>query len=722
VTRRGRRDAWEGGASLLTDAWVPSSERHGFNGISLAAGGPLRFLGNSATLRLDLLAHGLEDADPRARGLACVRRDDIADGLGNVIDSLRTDAPDLLCPASAASLPHQTGDRWVGFARFDRPLAAGLDLTISVLRNRQQRELYTPAFRYNEQYQYGQRATGTLARLGLDWTQQRASGSNHVILRVGLMRLDRYLGALDVQALDDRSTIGGFGVAGFEFLGEAFVRRPIEEQLAEPAPIPGYLQARGGAGSPFGAAAGDLFVSEGTPDLANWTRSDALLVDVVGERTTSNGSILRIGASTRLYRTETYQRVLGYLAGSGPSYSRFYPSTASAFVDVRIAGDDDLNLSGGLRLEAFRSDVRFQRERDDFLSPVLDSDWQVALMPRIGIAMPIPGTLGRTAFRLSYGMVAQAPDFRFFLDSTIGDSLRTDLQRQGNPELSFERGRTYEAAVSQLLGDNAGVAITAFRKDLNEIVSPALQIGSTGKAQFSTNDAGRVQGVEIAFRAAFERVAARAGYSLQKATGYGSGDNTDTLSNRTIVERPLAFDQRHTLDVALLYGRAAGDATSGWSGAVTSTTRSGYPLDRRAAAGDTVVPGGGYLPWTSTIDLKLIRELGTLPGCARCAWRISFDARNLIGRDNVLAVRPSTGSVAPSLDEVRRLAATVAVPTTPIASGSPLYTRSIDLDGDGMITSTEFERARFAAALDRLDPSLFYGKPRQLRLGLEVSF
>jgi hypothetical protein len=276
--------------------------------------------------------------------------------------------------------------------------------------------------------------------------------------------------------------------------------------------------------------------------------------------------------------------------------------------------------------------------------------------------------------------------------------------------------------VSQLLGDNAGVAITAFRKDLNEIVSPALQIGSTGKAQFSTNDAGRVQGVEIAFRAAFERVAARAGYSLQKATGYGSGDNTDTLSNRTIVERPLAFDQRHTLDVALLYGRAAGDATSGWSGAVTSTTRSGYPLDRRAAAGDTVVPGGGYLPWTSTIDLKLIRELGTLPGCARCAWRISFDARNLIGRDNVLAVRPSTGSVAPSLDEVRRLAATVAVPTTPIASGSPLYTRSIDLDGDGMITSTEFERARFAAALDRLDPSLFYGKPRQLRLGLEVSF
>jgi hypothetical protein len=111
-----------------------------------------------------------------------------------------------------------------------------------------------------------------------------------------------------------------------------------------------------------------------------------------------------------------------------------------------------------------------------------------------------------------------------------------------------------------------------------------------------------------------------------------------------------------------------------------------------------------------------------LPGCARCAWRVSFDARNLLGRENLLAVRSSTGTIAPTLDEVRDLAATVAMPATPISSGSPLYNRSIDTDGDGRITQNEFAQARFAAALDRLDPSLFYGEPRQLRLGIEVSF
>lgn len=723
VTRRGNRERWEGGASFFTDAWAPSDDGHGFNGLSLAGGGPLPFLGDGATLRLDLLAQGLDDADPRARGLTCVSREDAVDPLSDAMFSLETEAPELVCPSRLASLPNQRGDRWIGFARFDRPITDDLNLTVSVLRNRQQRELYTPAFRHNSEYQLGQRATGTLARLGLDWSQDRGNGANHALLRIGLMRLDRYLGALSVDALEDRATIGGFGIDAFEFLGESFVRRPIEEQLAEPAPIPGYIAPGGSAGSPFGAAAQGLFMTEGTPDIANWTRSDALLVDAVAERIMATGSVIRVGASARLYQAETYQRVLGHLAGSSPSYSRFHPSTASAFLDVRIAGDDDLNLTGGLRLEAFRSGVRFQRDRDDFQAPVLDAEWEFALMPRLGIAMPIPGTAGRTAFRLSYGMVAQAPDFRYFLDSTIGDSLRTDVQRQGNPELSFERGRTYEVAVSQLLGTNAGVAVTAFRKDLNEIISPALQIGSTGNAQFSTNDAGRVQGVEISLRAAWSSIAARAGYSLQKATGYGSGDNTDTLSTRTIVEQPLAFDQRHTVDVALLYGRAAGDDVSSWSAALTSTVRSGFPRDRRAAAGDTVVPGdGAYLPWTSTIDLRITRDLGTLPGCSRCAWRLSFDARNLLDRDNLLAVRPATGTIAPTLDEVRNLAATVPIPTTPISSGSPLYSRVIDTDGDGSITQHEFARARFAAALDRLDPSLFYGEPRQLRLGLEISF
>ena len=34
----------------------------------------------------------------------------------------------------------------------------------------------------------------------------------------------------------------------------------------------------------------------------------------------------------------------------------------------------------------------------------------------------------------------------------------------------------------------------------------------------------------------------------------------------------------------------------------------------------------------------------------------------------------------------------------------------------------EFRTARTAAALNRFDPSLYFGEPRQLRLGIEVTF
>ena len=47
---------------------------------------------------------------------------------------------------------------------------------------------------------------------------------------------------------------------------------------------------------------------------------------------------------------------------------------------------------------------------------------------------------------------------------------------------------------------------------------------------------------------------------------------------------------------------------------------------------------------------------------------------------------------------------------------------AVDTNSDGVITPLEFRAARFAAALDRLDPSLYYGEPRQLRIGLEISF
>src|SRR5690606_34578125 len=127
-----------------------------------------------------------------------------------------------------------------------------------------------------------------------------------------------------------------------------------------------------------------------------------------------------------------------------------------------------------------------------------------------------------------------------------------------------------------------------------------------------------------------------------------------------------------------------------------------------------------YLPWTSSLDLRVAYGLGALPVCGGCNIRLLADARNLLGRDNIIALRRTTGLVAPSVEEVTTMAASPLPDLIPLES--PRYSRAIDFNGDGLISPNEYQRARLAAALDRFDPSLFFGEARQIRIGVEVLF
>jgi hypothetical protein len=720
VTRRGNSERWEGRGSILTDQWAPSSMFHGYTGASLSTGGPLGPLGG--TLFVDVLAQGMLDADPRARGLACIDEGDALPDLAAEIRALRSAAPALLCPQQHTMLPHQRGDKLILFARHDRALASNLHVNATLLRNRTQRELYTPEFRYSTEAQLGQRTVGTLGTLNLDWSRNATERAYHVSARASVMRIDRYLGVVD-PATFDGARIAGFGFGAFEFLGEDFVRSPIEQQLTEPASVPGYVQPGGAAGNPFGLAGQGIFFTGGTPHIASWARTDVFSADLTNETVWLNGSSFRAGASTKLYGIESYERTLSFLTGSSPNYARFYPATLSGFGEAHVAVSDEMTFNVGVRIDAFKSGIEFRADRDDFLSPIIDPKWQLSFNPRLGVAMPLPGTNNRAALRFNYGYVSQPPDFRYFLDTAVGDSLRTDIRRQGNPAMSFERGKSYEAGVSTMLGNGAGVALTVFRKELSHLVTGSMRIGASGDPLYSTDDEGTVNGAELALRGQWSSLSLRASYALQKATGVASGFDSDTIVDRSgnFVEYPLAFDRRHSIDAAAFYGRAAGDIDSPWSVALTAGINSGYPVDRFAAVGIDEVAGDPYLPWTSTVDLRFSRELGRIPGCGACAWRITADGRNLLGSENVLAVRRDTGGLLPTLASVRALANAVAPPAS-IPAESPFYSAAIDVNRDGLINADEFRLARTAAALNRFDPSLYFGEPRQLRLGIEVTF
>lgn len=724
VTRRGDPVRWEGQLGLRTDEWAPEPLFFGFTELSASAGGPVGWLGDGTTLFLDGLVQGALDSDPRARGLTCLGPADADAALAARIQDL-TDSPAgerLYCPFEDEMLPNQRGDKVIGFARLDRPLATGTVLTLTLLRNRLQQGLYLPAFKYNTDHPLGQRTTGTVGQGILDWTGRIAGRSAHVTARGAAMRLHRFLGVLEPGTLDD-AVLDRFHLGAYRFVGEDFVTRPIEEQIADNRPVPGYEAPGGSLDTPFGPAGEGIFFTEGTPDLVNWTTSEFVSGDIEAELLSPAGHVLKAGGGAKLFQVQTYERLLSHLAGSFPYYVRFFPRQVSGFTELRLAAADEVTVQLGARVDAFDPGLTFRADRADFEAPITETEWQVSFMPRIGVSAPVPGSDGRTVVRLNYGRVAQPPDFRFFLDTSLGDSLRTDIRRQGNPNLAFERGAAYEVGATQLLGDWGSISVTGFRKELTNLVTGSIRFAGYGAGQFTTGDFGTVQGAETRLRARLPWAEMRVGYALQKATGVTSSALEDSITvGERLREFPLAFDRRHALDGAVYLGAAAGlDAR--WAGTAILSAASGYPVNRLTVEDD--IAGGGtdqYLPWTVDLDLRAAYEIGSLPGCRRCRWRLVADGQNVLGRDNVLAVRRETGLVAPPLDEVAALAAAGGDLSEPIPFESPSYSAAIDFNGDGLISASEFAQARFAAALDRMDPSIFYGEPRQVRLGVEVAF
>ncbi len=725
VTRRGNPERWEGRAKVSSDQWLPEDAYRGFSNLSASLGGPLGF-GERATIFADVLAQGFNDADPRARGLTCLRPDDGDDDLAEAISILNQSAPQLYCPYTASRLPYQRGDRFIGLLRWDQPLASTTNLTLSFIYNRRQSELYTPEFKYNPTFQQGQRTKGYLATATLDWGKTVPGRAYHVIARAAAFRLDRYLGVVDPWTFSTRNRIAGFGLSDFRFLGEDFVRQPIEQQLESGAPVPGYVQPGGATGSPFGPAAEGLFFTEGTPGNAAWNRTDFIGGDLVGEIISARGHSLRAGGQARFYRVENYERVLAYSPGSSPSYARFYPTTANAWAELSVRTINDITAQIGFRYEGFESGLSFQQDRTDVFAPVIDTRWQSLFMPRIGVAIPIPTTANQTMVWFNFGKVAQPPDFRFFLDSTIGDSLRADIRRQGNPNLAFEQGVAYEFGLRHMFTEGLAVSAVVFQKELNNLVTSSLSFSGTAANQFTTGDFGNVRGLEIAVQGRWPALRLAGGYALQEAVGVGSGafEVIDSTAADRRVEFPLAFDRRHSANLAILVGRAAGAPNWRFGGSLAGTLQSGYPLDRQLAGGvivEDIQHRTARLPWTHFLNLRLSYDLGGL-GVCRCSWRVLLDTRNIIGVDNVIALRRDTGQLAPETSDLQAKAVELSPGFRPIPIESPRYSALTDLNRDGVISLQEFETARFAAALDASDPSLYYGEAFQLRLGLEIVF
>jgi outer membrane receptor protein involved in Fe transport len=337
-------------------------------------------------------------------------------------------------------------------------------------------------------------------------------------------------------------------------------------------------------------------------------------------------------------------------------------------------------INGGLRYDhlnvdtpALKSDAR-PLDPDRTGSSSLDAADLVEnktysrLSPRIGVAFPVTPV---TLLRVNYGQFYQQPNlqdlyvsYRFLEHKVQSGGYFVGF---GNPNLRPERTTAYEVGVAHQLSDNVRLDVTAYYKDVKDLVEIATIPSFPNQfSSYRNRDFATIKGVDVGFKMRpVNHISADVSYSLSYAQGTGSVSNTQgniawTASQPPRMTSPLDFDQRHKLALNVDYrlGKGEGIAIGGvhpleaFGINVLYNVASGTPYtptkvyNEVTLAAVSTEPAGPinsrYGPWTSSLDLKATRGFRVAGlDCEAYLWLLNaFDTRNAV------TVYGSSGSAA----------------------------------------------------------------------------
>lgn len=391
--------------------------------------------------------------------------------------------------------------------------------------------------------------------------------------------------------------------------------------------------------------------------------------------------------------------VVGYRDLDG----RFYDSRGqeSLPVDVLVLGTPRLVEFGGddnLRAAAWRAAF------DDYKP-------DVNVMPRVGVSFPVTD---RGLVYGSYGIVSQRPGTLNY--PSIRTLLDPRVTAVPNPGLKSETTTNYEIGYRHRVARNAALSISGFFKQIKDMerfrwVERAFPNTYT---TVLNEDFGTVKGFEFDFQLRRTKsIAISANYTLSFAEGTGS----DALSNQTGVAAltpsrtvfPLDFDSRHAVNgsVDIRFGDGQGPVVGSihvlehFGINVLAQAATGLPFTLRAFQGDFRRDGFAAGPTnssrmqaTGTVDFRADRRIPL----GREAWASVFLwVTNVFDWENVFDVHNATGQ--------------------PNSDGFLITPVGLDWLADQAVPETA------AILYDHVanDPE-FYGLPRQIRVGLRVTY
>lgn len=434
-----------------------------------------------------------------------------------------------------------------------------------------------------------------------------------------------------------------------------------------------------------------------------------------------NYNQFKAGVNTRFNELE---KTFYYPRNQGTPYADYYhikPFDMALFLQDKIE-IEDMIINVGFRMEHYDPKVDYYLDNGlaaaahDAVEPsgnplehpeaYPDEGKKAAeaksyFMPRLGISYPLSDT---GVFHFSYGHFYQYPAYDFLYTNVQRPVMGNGYPIVGNPNLEAQKTIQYEVGYNQGLSDIMGIEFVGYFKEMKDILASYKAADPVSGARYTTyinKDFARVIGMDLTLNKRFaDNYSFSATYGFMMAKGNNSDEDAAYLNflNDEYIP-PVAttytdFDRRHSVTANFFYAflPKQGPELLGiyplenTTLSLTLNAESGLPYTRTDSLGNEVgEPNSSRMPWTKTVDLKFTKSFNIYG----VQTKLYCESTNLFNWVNILYVDPTTG-----LESNKQVS-------------------------DPEEYNTAFE---YRMALDYYTEVLDYGLPRQVRLGVELSF
>jgi len=269
-----------------------------------------------------------------------------------------------------------------------------------------------------------------------------------------------------------------------------------------------------------------------------------------------------------------------------------HPLEVAAYLQDKVElGDVIMNF--GVRLDAFQPNeniINNPRVESYSLGSAVNlksAPWQYQFSPRFGLSFPISVT---GVFHVAYGHFFQMPSFQKLYNEPL--HVLTALQLEGltlgNATLKPERTIAYELGLQQGLTEDVAIDITAFYKDVKNLlgIEALSTVDNVAYYRYINRDYGNVRGLTLALRYGGNGlINGFVNYSLQIAKGSSSNPEFIQLIQTStgiggepveFIERKITaldWDQTHTLNAVITL-----QEVSNWSLSFIGSLSNGLPF------------------------------------------------------------------------------------------------------------------------------------------------